>query len=102
MFIIFIKSIDEGIISDILKFADETKMFGKVGSSESRFKFKEDMKILCEWSNTWQIKLNTDKCKGVHIGAAFLEEEYFMENRKLENVIEENDLGVRISSNIKV
>ena len=36
LFIIFINRIDEGIVSDILKLADDTKLFGKVGSCESR------------------------------------------------------------------
>ena len=44
LFIIFINGIDEGIVkSDILKFADDTKLFGKVGSSESRDRLKEDL-----------------------------------------------------------
>ena len=79
LFIIFINGIDEGIISDILKFADDTKIFREVGSRESREKLKTDLKVLCEWSDTWQMRFNTDKCKVMHIGVKNLEEEYFME-----------------------
>lgn len=102
LFIIFINGIDEGILSDILKFADDTKLFGKVGSSESREKLQEDLRVLCEWSMKWQMKFNTDKCKVMHIGAQNLEAEYFMEGNKLEKVSEEKDLGVMISRNFKV
>ena len=48
LFIIFINGIDEGIVSDILKFADDTKLFGKVGSSESRDRLKEDLRVSCD------------------------------------------------------
>ena len=58
--------------------------------------------MLCEWSVTWQMKFNTDKCKVMHIGAQNLEEEYFMEGNKLKKVSEEKDLGVMISKNFKV
>ena len=34
LFIIFINGIDEGILSDILRFADDTKTFGKTGTDE--------------------------------------------------------------------
>jgi hypothetical protein len=102
LFIIFINGIDEGILSDILKFSDDTKLFEKVGSSESREKLQEDLRVLCEWSIKWQMKFNTDKCKVMHIGAQNLEAEYFMEGNKLEKVSEEKDLGVMISRNFKV
>ena len=74
----------------------------KVWSSESRDRLKEDLRVLCEWSVTWQMKLNTDKCKVMHIGAQNLEAEYFMEGNKLEKVSEEKDLGVMISRNFEV
>ena len=41
-----INIIDAGIISDILEFADDTKLFGKVGSSESENSLKEDLQVL--------------------------------------------------------
>jgi hypothetical protein len=48
------------------------------------------------------MKLNTDKCKVMHIGAKNLEGEYFMEGKQLEKITEEKDLGVLISNNFKV
>ena len=68
----------------------------------SRDRLKEDPRVLCEWSHTWQMKFNTDKCKVMHIGATNLKEKYFMEGKKLEMVTEEKDLGVMISRNFKV
>ena len=46
LFIIFINGIDEGILSDILKFADDTKSFGKTGTSESVNKLRIDLQVL--------------------------------------------------------
>jgi ribonucleases P/MRP protein subunit RPP40 len=45
LFIIFINGIDEGIMSDILKFADVTKMFGKAGTKENVNKLRADLLI---------------------------------------------------------
>jgi ribonucleases P/MRP protein subunit RPP40 len=102
LFIIFINGIDEGIISDILKFADDTKIYREVGSRESRETLKTDLRVLCAWFDTWQMRFNTDKCKVMHIGDKNLEEEYVMEGKKQEKVIGEKYLGVMISSNFKV
>ena len=96
LFIIFINGIDEGILSDILKFADDTKMFGKVGTVDSINKLREDLQVLCNWSDKWQMRFNTEKYKVMHIGAKNLEE-YFMEGKQLEKITE-----VIISRNFKV
>jgi len=102
LFIIFINGIDEGILSDILKFADDTKIFGKAGTSESVNKLRADLQVLWKWTVKWQMNFNIDKCKVMHIGANNLEEDYVMEGKKLEKISEEKDLGVIISSNFKV
>jgi len=65
LFIIFINGIDEGILSDILKFADDTKIFGKAGTRKSVNKFRAD----------------TEKCKVLHIGVNNLKAEYFKEGK---------------------
>ena len=76
LFIIFINGIDEGILSDILKFADDTKIFGKAGTSESVNKLRADLQVLWKWTVKWQMNFNIDKCKVMHIGANNLEEDY--------------------------
>ena len=102
LFIIFINGIDDGIVSDILKFADDTNIFVKAGTRDSVIKLRADLQILCNWSEKWQMKFNTEKCKVMHIGANNLKAEYYMEGKKLEEIMEEKDLGVIISSNFKV
>ena len=81
--------IDEGIMSDNLKFVDDTTVFGREGSSKSGERLKEDLTVLCEWSDIWQMKFNTDNCNVMHIWANNLEEEYFYGRQKLEKVTEE-------------
>ena len=102
LFIIFINGIDEGLMSDILKFADDTKIFGKAGTKESVNKLRADLQALLNWSEKWQMKFNTEKCKVAHIGVNNLKEEYFMGGKKLEEIMDERDLGVIVSSNFKV
>jgi ribonucleases P/MRP protein subunit RPP40 len=36
LFIIFINGIDEGLMSDILKFANDTQIFGKAGTKDCK------------------------------------------------------------------
>ena len=98
----FINGIDEGIMSDILKFADDTKIFGKAGTKESVNRLRDDLQALLYWSEKWQMKFNTEKCKFMHFGGNNLKEEYFMGSKKLEEIMEEKDLGVIVSSNFKV
>jgi len=63
LLIICINWIIEGILSDILKFADDTKIFGKAGSKESVNKLRADLQDLHNWSEKWQTKFHKEKCK---------------------------------------
>lgn len=102
LFIIYINDIDEGIFNKILKFADDTKLVGKVGSMEDIEELRKDLARLFEWSEKWQMKFNLDKCKVMHIGSRNSKAEYLIGGKKLDTITEEKDLGVIISSNFKV
>jgi hypothetical protein len=102
LFLIYINDIDCGIISNILKFADDTKIYGKVGTSRGIEELRKDLETLCKWSEKWQMKFNIAKCKVMHIGAKNSGAEYKMKDEKLDEIIEEKDLGVIISSSLKV
>ena len=51
LFIIFINDLDAGIRNRILKFADDTKLLGKVGSKEDIEALQSDLRLLCEWGD---------------------------------------------------
>ena len=46
-FVIFINDIDDNIVNDILKFADDTKLFGAVSTKEARLISSEKICINC-------------------------------------------------------
>ena len=68
LFIIFINDIDKDIVSKLLKFADDTKLVGKVSSEYEIEQLRTDLNRLYSWSIDWQMLFNTDKCKVVHFG----------------------------------
>ena len=96
LFLIFINDLDDGISGIILKFADDTKLMGKMGKVDEIEKLTGDFKKLGSWSKEWQMIFNADKCKVLHFG------HYVMNGYILESVEEERGLGVIIQSNLKV
>ena len=62
LFVIFINDIDEGIISKIWKFADDSKICNKVCNEADTEIISGDLKKLFQWSEDWQMLFNVDKC----------------------------------------
>ena len=50
-FDIYINDLNIGIISSILKFADDTKMYGRVSTNEGVDTVRKDLKSLNVWSD---------------------------------------------------
>ena len=51
LFFIFIDDLDEGLVSRILRFADDTKLISGVSSEEEEVdRLREDLRILFKWS----------------------------------------------------
>ena len=85
----------------ILKFADDTKIIGKINTASDGLKLKKDLQRLIRWSVEWQMQFNVKKCKAIHIGKKNIEYEYSMNGVVLEVVEVEKDLGVLISHDLK-
>ena len=49
LFVIFINDIEDGMCGNILKFADDTKLFCKVGTDINCAKSRADLRKLCNW-----------------------------------------------------
>jgi len=65
LFLIFVNDLDCGVINWLLKFADDTKLFGKVQSELDRACLQQDLQRLLDWSREWQMEFNVEKCKVV-------------------------------------
>ena len=102
LFLIYINDLDIGIMSSILKFADDTKMYGRVGTKEGVDILRKDLEALNDWSDKWQMSFNVEKCKVMHFGKNNAKAEYKMNERRLAEITEEKDLGVIISNDLKV
>jgi len=101
LFFIFMNDLDSHLVTSLLKFADDSKLFGKVNNDSDRDVIQQDLHSLVEWSNKWQMAFNTEKCKVMHLGKHNKKFDYYMNNQKLDVVNEEKDLGVLITDDLK-
>ena len=101
LFLVFIDDLEEGLMSEVLKFADDTKIFRRVDSEENREMLQRDLDRLVQWSEVWQMKFNVDKCKVMHLGRGNSGGNYVMNGGRLGTVGKERDLGVRITNDLK-
>ena len=101
LFIIYVNDIDINIQSNIALFADDTKISGKSKSVEGRALIQSDLQKIYEWSITWGMKFNLDKCKTLHLGNGNEKHSYVMGNHIVSDVTTEKDLGIHVSCDLK-
>ena len=58
LFLIYINDLDDSVNSKLLKFADDTKIFGLVARQEDIDKLQDDLNNLCKWSSDWLMLFN--------------------------------------------
>ena len=102
LFLIYINDLDDSITSNVLKFADDTKLFRKVNTDGDKQHLQNDLDRLVKWSEKWQMLFNLGKCKCIHTGHRNLKVNYRMGDTVLGTTVKEKDLGVTISADMKV
>ena len=55
LFLIFINDLNDNITSNVLKFADDTKVFRKVNADGDKQHLQNDLDNLVKWSEKWQM-----------------------------------------------
>ena len=93
---------DDNITSNVLKFADYTKLFRKVNTDGDKQHLQNDLDGLVKWSEKWQMLFNFGKCKCLHTGHGNLDVNYEMGDTGMGTTVKEKDLGVTISADMKV
>ena len=86
LFLIYINDLDDSITSNVLTFADDTKLFRKVNTDGDKQHLQNDLDRLMKWSQKWQM----------------LDVNYKMGDIVLGATVKEKDLGVTISADMKV
>ena len=102
LFLKYINDLDDSIKSNLLKFADDTKLFRKVNTDGDKQHLQNDLDRLVKWSEKWQMLFNFGKCKCLHTGHGNLDVNYKMGDTVLGTTVKEKDLGVTISADMKV
>ena len=101
LFTIYVNDMDEGLTCKISKFADDTKITGRVTYADEKALLQSDLDRLVNWSTKWQMTYNIDKCKVLHIGSNNNRTNYSMNNTEISKVNKEKDLGVIICNDLK-
>ncbi|KAF2345865.1 Reverse transcriptase domain [Trinorchestia longiramus] len=97
LFIIYINDFDVGIISKINKFADDTKLCHRAFTERDRVTIQSDLNRLLQWTKTWQMSFNIDKCSVMHVSANNRYFQHTMNDIPIETVQQQKDLGVIVT-----
>ena len=100
LFLIYINDIDDNIDGDVLKFADDTKLWRMMASPVDAMMLQEDLYKLSDWSTEWQMLFNPGKCKCLHVGHKNMHYDYFIGDTCITSVEEEKDSGVLINDSL--
>ena len=100
-FLVYIAGLNSKVESTVKMFADDTTVYRKIACDADRARLQRDLDVLHEWSETWLLKFNIDKCKVMHFGQGEPIVKYTMNEINLEGTKEEKDLGVLISDNLQ-
>ena len=104
MFLVYINDMPNKISTEsyINMFADDAKVLRKIHDKESCEALQNDITKLYEWSQTWQLQFNADKCHVMEIGDGIRRPhgDYKMGEKCLEKSQKEKDLGVMINTKL--
>jgi len=102
LFLIFINDLDLDLSCWVLKFADDTKIYGNVTSEYDAIQLQRDLDKVLAWSVVWQMPFNIQKCKVMHFGRHTpYATGYHMDGVQLDEVSIERDLGILWSNDGK-
>ena len=104
LFLIFVRDLPDWVKNSIMMFADDTKVWTSIHKLEDQESLQRDLDRLGEWSKTWLLTFNPEKCKVMHIGHE-LPTVYTMKDGnkmiQLESTSVEKDLGVWVTKDLK-
>ena len=101
LFLVLINDLLETTKSKGKLFADDAKIYQRIRSAEDGQILQQDLNNLRKWSQKWMLHFNEEKCKVMHIGRNNPRYGYCLGPSALAESVEEKDLGVLITNNLK-
>ena len=107
LFLLYINDLPKALHENIIElFADDAKLNKSISSGEDAAILQANFNRMVSWSDKWSLKLNTNKCKVLHISKSSdsVKQSYYMNSPEgpitLDEVEYEKDLGVYIDSKL--
>ena len=110
LFVIYIDDIDHCISSNIIKFADDIKLFNSMDrdttssnlcSADNINSLQIDLDNVSAWCSDWLLNLNVNKCFCLHFGSSNSLKDYTINNLKVCDTDCIADLGVTFTRDMK-
>nr|XP_047127752.1 uncharacterized protein LOC124808609 [Hydra vulgaris] len=106
LFLLYINDLPQCISSIAKLYADDTKIISVIKEHNDLANMQNDIDLLTEWSNVWLMDFNINKCSVMHIGRKNINYNYTIKHDNqsflLKTTTKELDLGVIVSSNMKL
>ena len=101
LFLIFIDDLLKNLDSPGKLFADDAKIYRRIGGPRDGVILQEDIYKLEIWSQKWLLDSNKDKCKVMHFGPKNPGYSYSLRGTTLMVTDKEKDLGVIVTPDLK-
>ena len=101
LFILFINNVSEVLVhSKIQLYADDSKLYGDATTIEQCQAFERDILAVNDWLQSWQLRINLEKCEVLHFSRYPLEFSYKVNNRVVPAKDFCRDLGVYVDKGL--
>ena len=104
MFLLYINDIKQNINSKIRFFADDCVLYRQINSKLDCLELQQDLQKLVDWSHTWQMSFNIDKCHILHAHRKkqLILHTYTMDNTPVTPVTHHPYLGIELQSDLRL
>ena len=99
---LFVNDIPQYLDNKCLLFADDLKVYGKVGCPADATSLQEDLNRIMTWSEIWKLPLNASKCSVLSLSLKKkpISVTYTLGDNVLKRVSVQKDLGIFIDSRL--
>ena len=104
LFILYVNDVVDCIAPEtkIQMYADDAKIYRPIRTVSDNDSLQQDLKSLTNFFNSWQLKMNNDKCNVIHLGHNNQEFSYKIEDDALDAKEHCRDLGVIVSKDLSL